>query len=81
MTILECIKEVLTGNNQGLTAKEIYALIIEKGLYSFGATHPVSVVSDLYQKALRWLRFCQLRFQRSYSQLLDMMGKDRNMLL
>ena len=57
MTILECIKEVLTGNNQGLTAKEIYALIIEKGLYSFGATHPVSVVSDYIRRRCVGLDF------------------------
>ncbi len=44
MTILECIKVVLAENDQGLTAKDIHALIVERNLYSFGAEHPVSVV-------------------------------------
>lgn len=40
MTILECIKVVLAENAQGLTAKDIHALIVERNLYSFGAEHP-----------------------------------------
>ena len=53
MTILECIKEVLSDNRHGLTAKEIHALIVERHLYTFGAEHPVAVVnSDIRRRCL-----------------------------
>ena len=57
MTILECIKVVLAENGQGLTAKDIHALIIERHLYSFGAEHPVSVVNSYIRRRCLGLDF------------------------
>ena len=45
MTIVEAITYVLKDNVFGMTSKEIYEKIIEKGLYEFGAKDPVSVVN------------------------------------
>ena len=50
MTIIESIKAVLNEYPDGLTSKEVYEKIIEKGLYSFGAKSPVSVVNGYLRK-------------------------------
>lgn len=72
MTILECIKKVLGDNNQGLTSKEIHAIIVDKGMYSFGAAHPVSVVSDYIRK-----RCVGLDFPSAYPEkLFEIVGFD-----
>lgn len=57
MTILDCIKEILSENDQGLTAKEIYNQIIERNMYSFGAAHPVSVVNSYLRRRCKGLYF------------------------
>ena len=45
MTITDAIKEVLKSQNSGLTAEEIYNLIVKSNLYQFGAQSPVNVVN------------------------------------
>lgn len=45
MTIVEAVKQVLQGNQEGLTSKQIYEQIIRQKLYAFGAEDPVSVVN------------------------------------
>ena len=45
MTIVEAVKQVLQGNKEGLTSKQIYEQIIHRKLYTFGAEDPVSVVN------------------------------------
>ena len=57
MTILECIKEVLAENGQGLTSKDIHTIIVERNLYSFGAEHPVSVVNSYIRRRCLGLDF------------------------
>ena len=57
MTILECINVVLAENSQGLTAKDIHAIIVERNLYSFGAEHPVSVVNSYIRRRCLGLDF------------------------
>lgn len=45
MTIVECIKAVLSESGSAMTSKEIYDRIIESKLYSFRAQDPVGVVN------------------------------------
>ena len=45
MTIVEAVKQVLQGNKEGLTSKQIYEQIIHRKLYTFSAEDPVSVVN------------------------------------
>jgi len=45
MTIVECIKCVLSNSDCAMSAKEIYEEIVQQGLYSFGAQDPVGVVN------------------------------------
>ena len=45
MTIVECIKHVLSHSDSAMSAKEIYEEIVRQGLYSFGAQDPVGVVN------------------------------------
>lgn len=45
MTIVECIKAVLSESGIAMTSKEIYDRIIERKLYSFRAQDPVGVVN------------------------------------
>ena len=44
MTIVEAIRQVLSGNKDGLTYPDIYKEILKKKLYSFGAKDPKAIV-------------------------------------
>lgn len=57
MTIVEAIKAVLQQEPEGMTAKEIYDGIIEKGLYTFGAKNPVGVVNSQIRRRCIGLDF------------------------
>ncbi|EPF1435459.1 restriction endonuclease [Pseudomonas aeruginosa] len=50
MTIVGAIKEVLSLAEHPLTHKEIYEAITTKGLYSFGAKDPISIVRNKIRK-------------------------------
>ncbi|SCX06734.1 restriction system protein [Ruminococcaceae bacterium P7] len=50
MTIVEAIKEVLMNSCNGLTSKEIYKIIMQKGLYEFKAQDPVNIVNVTIRK-------------------------------
>lgn len=52
MTITDAIMKVLTEHPDGLTAKQIYEKIQERGYYEFGAKDPAGVV------AIQLKRFC-----------------------
>ena len=45
MTIVEAAQQALASLGRAATPKEIYAEINKKGLYTFGAKSPVSVLS------------------------------------
>ena len=57
MTIVEAIKQVLQGNQKGLTSKQIYEHIIQQGLYTFGAEDPVAVVNSQLRRRCVGLDF------------------------
>lgn len=57
MTIVEAIKVVLNDNTSGMSAKAIYEEIVKRGLYSFGAALPLSVVNGEIRKRCRGLDF------------------------
>ena len=46
MKMFEAAQEVLTESNAPMHAKDIYAEIIKRDLYKFGAKNPVSVLSQ-----------------------------------
>ncbi|MEE2577312.1 HTH domain-containing protein, partial [Pseudomonas aeruginosa] len=50
VTIVGAIKEVLSLAEHPLTHKEIYEAITTKGLYSFGAKDPISIVRNKIRK-------------------------------
>ena len=57
MTIVDAIKTVLSESSEGLTSKEIYNLIVEKKLYSFGAQNPAGVVNAQIRRRCEGLDF------------------------
>ena len=57
MTIVEAIKVVLSAENKGMTAKEIYEMIVSQDLYSFGAMSPVKVVNGEIRRRCKGLDF------------------------
>ncbi len=56
-TILEAIAEVLSTVDKPLTASEIYNNILAKGLYSFGAIDPLSVVKTTVSRACKDVQY------------------------
>ncbi len=61
MTIVEAIVYVLSNNVSGLTAKEIYAKIIDNNLYSFVARDPLGVVNSQIRRSCLGLDFPSAR--------------------
>lgn len=57
MTIVEAIKTVLAESAEGMTSQAIYNQIIERGLYTFGAKSPVSVVNGQIRRRCKDLDF------------------------
>lgn len=57
MTISEAISVVLMDKPNGLTAKDIYSEIVARGLYSFAAASPVSVVNSELRRRCKGLDF------------------------
>lgn len=57
MTIVECIKRILSDSNQAMTSKEIYEEIVRQNLYSFGAQDPVGVVNAQIRRRCAGLDF------------------------
>jgi len=57
MTIVEAIVEVLKTSEKGLTSPEIHKEIVARGLYSFGAKDPVSVVNAQIRRRCKGLDF------------------------
>lgn len=53
MTIIQAVAQVLEGSSKPLSAKEIHDEIVAKGLFTFGAKDPVSMVRSTIQKHLR----------------------------
>lgn len=67
MTIIEAIKEVLKDNTDGLTSKEIYDLILEKGLYTFNAQNPVHIVNGIIRRHCYGLDFPSASVNKHFS--------------
>lgn len=67
MTIIEAIKEVLKDNKNGLTSKEIYDLILERGLYTFNAQNPVHIVNGTIRKHCYGLDFPSASVNKHFS--------------
>ncbi len=53
MTILEAAVQVLRDRNQPMKVAEIYESILEKGLYTFGAKSPRSVLSGTLRNHIK----------------------------
>lgn len=57
MTIVECIKTVLSKADIPMSSKEIYEAIVFQNMYSFGAQDPVSVVNGQIRRRCVGLDF------------------------
>lgn len=57
MTIVECIKKVLSDTGEAMSAKEIYEEIVRQNLYAFGAQDPVGVVNAQIRRRCSGLDF------------------------
>lgn len=76
MTITEAVKEVLKGNESGMTAAQIYHEIVKKGLYSFKAKQPQYVMLGQIRKHCYGLDFPSA-FPVKYFQIVEAKGKTR----
>lgn len=57
MTIVEAVKLVLSSSSVGMTSKEVYQEIINRGLYSFPAKKPDAVVNGIIRRHCLGLDF------------------------
>lgn len=51
--MVEAAKIVLSESDRPMNVREIYDIIIYKGLYAFGAKDPISVLSGALRKSAR----------------------------
>lgn len=74
MTIVEALKIVMAGHEEGMTSREAYEKIIEQKLYSFPAKDPAAVVNAIIRRQCVGVDFPSC-FQRKVFYITSYRGK------